>query len=337
METAGHELLYLFFELTKRCNLSCLHCGSDCLSESRGPELGLAEWTSIARSVAGDFRPKPFIVLTGGEPLVLDWVEELGAELARLGLGWGLVTNGLELTESRLAALSTSGIGSVTVSLDGLEASHDALRGREGAWFSALGAVRVLGGSRLPIKDVVTCVHSGNLGELDALAELLIDAGIGSWRLFRIFRKGRALARPELSLDREGYLRMVDWIVARRPGLSLRGLELSLSCDGYLPVALEAGARAAPSFCRSGINIASVLCDGSVTGCPNNDRGFIQGRIGGKRLFELWEEGFAPFRDRSWLRNTACATCGASKRCRGGSFHDWSPGARASAQCWMTL
>ncbi len=336
MEESEHRLLYLFFELTRRCNLSCLHCGSDCGSSAPGPELGLPDWIALARSVAVSFDPKPFVVFTGGEPLLLDWIEVLGAELTGLGIGWGLVSNGLLLSETRLRALEGAGISSLTLSIDGLDASHDWLRGREGSWRTATDAARILGHSSVPIRDVVTCVHPRNAEDLDGLAEVLVDAGVGSWRLFRIFRKGRALSSPGLLLGREGYLGMLDWIAAQRPVLSRRGLELSLSCDGWLPFSLDLKVRSSPFLCRSGINFASILADGSITGCSNNDPGYIQGSIAKDELRELWNSAFRPFRDRSWLADTSCAGCCARSGCRGGSFHAWSPGATASAQCWET-
>lgn len=319
VEAREHRLSYLFFEVTRRCNLSCLHCGSDCKSESSLPELSLASWVSLMAYVKQQW--DPFIVVTGGEPLVRRDLPQLTAALGDQGLRWGMVTNGLLLTPDRFAVLADHGLSSLTVSLDGNRGQHTLIRRHPRAYDGALRAIRLLGASRLEHKDVVTCVHPANLDHLDDVAEVLVDAGITSWRLFRIFPRGQAARHPELLLTFDQSRRMLEWIRSRRAALLARGLTLDFSCEGYLPFALDRQVRREPFFCRSGVNIASILCDGTITGCNNNGPEFAQGRVGDDDLAEVWEHRFAEYRRRTWMRQGPCAACSHWKDCHGSSIH----------------
>ena len=83
-----HELLYLFLEVTRACNLSCRHCGSDCGTEQAGPVLTPESWLSIVDHVSARFSPSLVFVITGGEPLTWPHLATLGARIARNGRRW---------------------------------------------------------------------------------------------------------------------------------------------------------------------------------------------------------------------------------------------------------
>jgi radical SAM protein with 4Fe4S-binding SPASM domain len=91
--------------------------------------------------------------------------------------------------------------------------------------------------------------------------------------------------------------------------------------------------RTEPFFCRAGVSIASILCDGTVTGCPNNPPALAVGNVRQTDFARLWDDSFGPFRDRSWMRRDQCAACGPFKDCRGGSIHLWADRDRLSEPC----
>lgn len=324
MEIREHRLLYLFFEITRRCNMNCVHCGSDCGKDSRMREMDAETWARIARYVSGRFSPRPFIVVTGGEPTVRKDLPEIARAIHGEGLNWGMVTNGLALTQELMDTLEQNGLGSITLSIDGNEKAHNYLRNNPKSYEAVLKAAAVIGRSGLSVKDCVTCVfggEKGNLHDLDDVAERLIEKGITSWRLFRIFPKGRGAENPHLRLSAEELQLLLRWLKDRRPTLKKRGLEVSFSCEGYLPFALDRKLRDTPYFCRSGINIASILSDGTVSGCNNNGPEYYEGRIDEGDFKTLWDTGFAKFRNREWLRRGKCADCGQWKDCQGNSLH----------------
>ncbi len=334
METRQHSLLYLFVEITRRCNLSCLHCGSDCGREPAGEELTTESWLRIVDDVKESFGNSVVLVLTGGEPLLHPELERITAHLGSRSMRWGMVTNGQLLSNARLDALLDDGIESITVSLDGPEKAHDRLRNRRGSFAKTLEAMKRIGSSGIPMSDVVTCVHPGNLDLLDSTAEIILETGMPAWRLFRVFPSGRASLQRDLSLDFDDTWKMLRWIEENKPRLAKRGLTVNASCEGYLPFEFDRRVRDTPFFCRAGINFGAILTDGTVTGCSNNHPSFNQGNVLESNFPYLWENRFQVFRDRTWLAETTCDDCREVKRCRGGSIHLWKLGEKSPAFCY---
>ncbi|HEY3357554.1 MAG TPA: radical SAM protein [Polyangia bacterium] len=336
LETEVHPLRYLFLELTRRCNLRCRHCGSDCDRDPRPGELGTAEWLAFFDHLAARFdRRRLALVLTGGEPLCHPDCWALFEALRAHGLAFGLVTNGWALTAANVARLRACGVASVTVSLDGLAPAHDWLRGRAGAFDRAVTGVARLAAAGLPFFDVVTCVHPGNLAELPAVRALLQRLGVRAWRLFPIFPRGRAATDAALRLEAADYQRLLRFIAAERRALRGTDFTVSLSCEGYLPPARDASVRDEPYFCRAGISIGGVLCDGTIAACPNIGAGLAQGNLRRDDFATVWEQRFAAYRDRRWMRRGECVSCGEWGRCRGNSLHLWDEARGAPAVCTL--
>lgn len=100
-------------------------------------------------------------------------------------------------------------------------------------------------------------------------------------------------------------------------------MNVTFSCEGYLG-RYECEVRQNPYFCHAGINIASVLIDGTISACPNIDRdAFGQGNIYSDNFFEVWQNRFEPFRQRDWARRGRCKDCKVFNRCLGGGMHNW--------------
>lgn len=336
LERSVHPLRYLFIEITQRCNLSCRHCGSDCSREQQRDELSTTEWLALFADLRQNFsRDNLMLIITGGEPLCHPDFDTIAAALKQHGLRWGMVSNGYALTERWLARLRACGLESLTISLDGLVASHDWLRAVPGSFARAVKAITHAAAANIPLFDVVTCVHPRNLAELPEVQRLLEHSGVRQWRLFPIFPKGRAQQAPELILGEEGFRQLLTFIAEQRRKLTLAGSAFSvqLSCEGYLPPRIDRRVRDEPYFCRAGISIGSVLCDGAIAACPNITRRLVQGNIRTASLKTVWEERFQPFRDRSWMRTAACADCREWPRCQGNSLHLWDDERQATAFC----
>jgi radical SAM protein with 4Fe4S-binding SPASM domain len=249
-----------------------------------------------------------------------------------------MVTNGWGLGPRTLEALLARGLASLTVSLDGLAPSHDWLRGVPGSFDRAIAAIRaaVAAGARLRSLDVVTCANPRNLGELPSLRALLEAERVPAWRLFTIFPRGRARGNPDVLLAPEGVRAVHDFVAASRaraPG----GMRVDLSCEGWLPPARDREVRDEPYFCRAGISVASILCDGAIAVCPSVSRALVQGNVREDDLAEVWAHRFAPHRDRRWLRVGACAACRDFGRCQGNSLHLWDEAAGGPAFCSRDL
>ena len=115
-ETALHELKYLFWECTLRCNLNCIHCGSDCTHLTEIEDLPLQDFLKVTELIKSRYNPNDIMItITGGEPLLRKDIELCGAKLTEQGYTWGIVTNGLLLTKKRIASLLNAGLKSITI------------------------------------------------------------------------------------------------------------------------------------------------------------------------------------------------------------------------------
>jgi radical SAM protein with 4Fe4S-binding SPASM domain len=334
IETDTHELLYLFLEITRKCNLRCLHCGSDCAREEKGKTLTPESWFAIVDYVADHFSKDLIFNITGGEPLTSPFLLELGRKITERDRLWGIVTNGFGLDSRAFGNLLDAGIKNITISLDGRKEHHNYLRDNPLSHERAVEAVRLAAGSPLPFKDVVTCVYPGNLDDLDYMAGLLLELNMPSWRIFRIFPNGRARNNSQLLLSRAQSMLMINWIRDNRRKYAEKGLAINFSCEGWFPYGLDRKIRQEPFFCRAGVNIASILVDGTITGCTNNAPYFYEGSLLTDDLKTLWRDGFKKFRDRSWMKRGSCADCRDFRHCQCGSIHLWDSERMSPAFCY---
>jgi radical SAM enzyme (rSAM/lipoprotein system) len=317
-----HDLRYLFWECTLRCNCKCLHCGSDCAHDSAVPDMPLSNFLRVLDEVGEKLTARSIAVcLTGGEPLMRSDLARCGEEISRRGFPWGIVTNGLLLTSGRFQELLTSGISSLAISLDGLEADHVWFRGNVNSYKKAISAIELAvaamkNDSRFSF-DVVTCVNQRNFSALDSLKAKLIKLGVRKWRLVSIFPKGRAAENRELKLTREQLCGLLEFIKTTRLEKSIAA---SYGCEGFLG-GYEMEVRDTPFFCRAGINIGSVLADGSISACPSLRADFVQGNIHSDGFLDIWENRFSVMRDRAWMRTGDCGACTAWGHCRGNGLH----------------
>ncbi|MCL2558679.1 MAG: TIGR04133 family radical SAM/SPASM protein [Treponema sp.] len=320
-EARLHDLNYLFWECTLRCNLNCRHCGSDCRSDSGVKDMPFEDFLgAIAPLKTAYPRNSITVAIMGGEPLARADLPLCGKRLRENGFLWGMVTNGFAYTPETHERLLDSGMGSVTLSLDGLEATHNWMRGNDRSFERAARALDLIAGARGLAYDVVTCVNKKNIGELERLKEFLIARKAAAWRIFTVAPIGRAATDADMELSAEELARLMDFISgARREGR----IALTFSCEAYLG-RYETKARGSRFFCRAGVHIASVLADGSISACPNIDRSFAQGNIYRDDFLQVWNERFQVMRDRRWARTGACADCADFKNCEGGAMHLWN-------------
>lgn len=319
-QTKLHDLSYLFWECTLRCNIRCQHCGSDCHSDAGVKDMPYQDFLKVTEQLKKELNPnKVMIVITGGEPLMRNDLELVGHELMQQGYPWGFVTNGFALTEERFNRLLQAGLRSMTISLDGLEESHNWLRGHPQSFQRAVNAIHIASKADNGfIFDVVTCVNQKNISELNEIKKLLINHNVSRWRIFSICPIGRAKENPLLHVSNEQFREVMDFIKLNRDeGI----IHTNFGCEGFLGD-YETEVRDGFFFCRAGINVASVLADGSICACPNIDRrNFAQGNIYSDDFLTIWKNKFNLMRNRSWAKSGKCADCKEFKWCRGNGIH----------------
>ena len=176
------SLRYLELLVTDRCNLRCAHCY---LGEPRGADLPFGEAVGLLDQFdrLGGLR----LLLSGGEPLLHPDFWRLNELLPRFGFRSVLLTNGTLLDRAAARRLQ---VQEVQVSLDGLEPSHDALRGA-GTFRAALAAVEHLREVGVTV-SVATMAHRGNRTDFPELARLLDHLGVAEWNVDAPATAGRA-------------------------------------------------------------------------------------------------------------------------------------------------
>ncbi len=341
VDSAGkaHELRYLFWECTLRCNLGCAHCGSSCAMDAALPgELSTDEIKAALSTVAEDFPAgKVMLAVTGGEPLMRPDLFEVMDHATRLGFPWGMVTNGTLLNDRAVELCQRTRMGSVSVSLDGLKAQHERLRGRGSFERTLNGIARLKRAAFLQVLEVTTCPTPQVVAELDAVYEFMCTLGLDAWRIIPIAPIGRARETPQLRLDGAAWRSLLEWVRAKRADAQAP-LQVTLDEEGFLGWGWECRVRDLAYFCPAGVNIASILADGQISACPSIDRSFIQGSIRERRFKDIWDSEFKLFRDRRWMKRGDCAKCASFGDCRGNSLHLWdSPDAGGPALCHLRL
>ena len=194
----------VIWEVTRACQLACVHCRADAIRHRDPLELGTAAGKELLADLASFGAPRPLVVLTGGDPLERPDL----AELVEFGTSRGLsvalspsVTP--RLTRGALAELAAAGAKAVSLSLDGASAtSHDGFRQVDGvfaATMDAMKTVRALG-LRLQVNTTVT---AGNAAELPEILRIVLGARASLWSVFFLVPTGRGAQLPPLTAAEE--------------------------------------------------------------------------------------------------------------------------------------
>ena len=184
--------LLVFWETTKACDLSCFHCRASAQPEPDRDELSDAEGRALIDELASMGRPRPILILTGGDCLKRPDIIELVAYAAECGVPAAVapsVTN--HFTDATLHALRQHGVKTVSLSLDGASAkTHDEVRGVPGHFNDTLKAVATLKRCGFTVQ-INTTVMAPNLEELADVAVLMHEMGVDIWEVFFLIATGR--------------------------------------------------------------------------------------------------------------------------------------------------
>lgn len=317
-------LKHLFLELTMNCNEHCLHCGSSCGEEVFPDMLTLDEYKALLDNIKADFGTKGFMLcITGGEPLLRRDFFEIMNYANELGFSWGMTSNGTLIDRETAHKLRLAGMKTISISVDGLEETHDAFRRTKGGFRRALQGVQNLidegGFKNIQITSVIT--HE-SINQLDALFELFDKIDIDSWRVINLEPIGRAKQYPELLMTPDDYRTLFRFIAEKRRA----GYPLAYGCSHYLGDGMEREVRDWYFLCNAGIYTASIMANGDIAACLDIERRpeLIQGNIRNDRFRDVWENRFEQFRKFDYRDCEKCRGCSEREFCGGDSFHSWN-------------
>ena len=299
------------WEVTNRCNLSCLHC----LSHS-GPqadvsgELSLVQACRVVDQLAA---AKVFqIHFGGGEPFLFPGFMELMQHAQARGFCCLCIsTNGSQLNSKRIAQLEALGGIYLQLSLDGAsEAACDAIRGR-GAYRRVLEALERLRGTSI-VRTINFVFTRHNAAELDQLSQLALSYG-ATLRVTRLKPTGRGEAVYEAMRPTQQQLAQLhDWL-GRHPEVLTGDTFFHLNAFGGQPLP-------GFQFCGAARLTCLITPPGDVFPCA-----FTQSPV--FRAGNLREQDFQTIWNESEVFNTVfragaeqgvCASCEAYQGCGGG-------------------
>jgi heme b synthase len=313
------------WEVTRQCNLSCLHCRASAQGGPYEGELTSREGFQLLDDIASFARP--VVILTGGEPLLRPDILDIANHGTVLGLRMVMAPNGTLLTAQLAEDLRRAGIQRVSISLDGSnEGAHDAFRGVPGAYEGALRGIRAAKEVGLPFQ-INTTVTRRNVDNLVEIMETAVRLGAVAHHIFLLVPTGRGKEMAEDAISPEEYERVLNWLYDQR---ELVPIELKATCaPHYFRIlrhrARREGKTVSPQ--NYGLDATTRGCLGGTAFCFISHRGDVQpcgyldikcGNVRQEPLSSIWEtsEIFFRLRDLDQYKGK-CGRCEYRTVCGG--------------------
>ncbi|MDZ8260546.1 nif11-class peptide radical SAM maturase 3 [Nostoc sp. ChiQUE01b] len=325
-----HRKSYAVWEITLKCNLACSHCGSRAGHE-RAKELSPEEALDLVKQMA-EVGIKE-VTLIGGEAFLRpDWLE-IAKAINEAGMLCGMTTGGYGISLETAQKMKEAGIRTVSVSIDGLEATHDHLRGKKGSWkyaFKTMSHLREVGISF----GCNTQINRLSAPEFPCIYECIRDAGARAWQVQLTVPMGNAADNADILLQPHELLDIYPMLarVARRAYQEGVQLQAGNNIGYYGPYERLLRGRGKEhdfSFwqgCGAGLSTLGIEADGAIKGCPSlPTTAYTGGNIREQTLHDIIEgaeelrfnlgAGTPEGTKHLW---GFCKTCEYAELCRGG-------------------
>ncbi len=322
------DVKWIAWEVTRRCNLHCVHCRSSSELEIQGhPDFPFPEACRILDDISSYARP--VVVLSGGEPLLRKDVFDIAAHGTNKGLRMCLATNGTLVNDAICARIKDSGIRMVSLSLDGSTAEiHDNFRSQPGAFAGTIRAAGLFKKHGIPflINSSFTRRNQEDIPNIYRLAKQL---GATAWYMFMIVPTGRGREIMAELISREEYEEILEWHY--RMEKEEDELLVRPTCaPHYYRIVLQKAKQDKEKFKRRSLKFSTggakgclagqLIClldvDGNVLPCSYFPK--TAGNIGAQSFKEIWEESklFQELRDFKSYKGR-CGRCEYLNVCGG--------------------
>lgn len=325
--TEYRRISHAVWEITLKCNLACQHCGSRA-GQNRTKELSTEEALNLVQQMAEVGITE--VTLIGGEAFLRsDWLE-IAQAITKAGMVCGMTTGGFGITLDTARRMKEAGIQVVSVSVDGLEKTHDYQRGKPGAWQWAFKTMKNLKEAGITF-GCNTQINRLSAPEFPLLYERLRDAGIAAWQIQLTVPMGRAADNNHILLQPYELLDVYPMIakVAQRAKEEGVRVQAGNNIGYYGPYERLLRGGDAWSFwqgCNAGLSTLGIEADGAIKGCPSlPTSAYTGGNIRDYSLRTIIEEteelrfnlgaGTPQGTDHLW---GFCKTCEFAELCRGG-------------------
>ena len=321
------RISYAVWEITLKCNLACQHCGSRA-GEARTQELSTAEAINLVQQLAEVGIQE--VTLIGGEAFMRpDWLE-IAKAITEAGMICGMTTGGFGISLETAQKMKDAGIQVVSVSVDGLEATHDRLRGKTGSWEWAFKTMSHLKEVGVPF-GCNTQINRLSAPEFPQIYEKVRDAGIFAWQIQLTVPMGNAADNHQILLQPYELLDIYPMIahVVQRAKQEGVDVQPGNNIGYYGPYERLLRGGDAWTFwqgCSAGLSALGIEADGAIKGCPSlPTAAYTGGNIRDRSLRDIVEQA-AELRfnlgadtpqgtEHLW---GFCQTCEFAQLCRGG-------------------
>lgn len=209
------------WNITRRCNLKCVHCYAHAKDMDFGNELSTEEGKHLIDDLA-QFGV-PVLLLSGGEPMVRKDLPELAGYAVKKGMRAVISTNGTLITREKAGILRDIGLSYVGISLDGMEEINDRFRGVKGAFQSALEGIRNCQDAGIKVGLRFT-INKFNVEEIPRIFDLLEEMDIPRVCFYHLVYAGRGSELVKDDLSHEETREAVDLIMDRTRQLHDKGI-----------------------------------------------------------------------------------------------------------------
>jgi len=321
------RISYAVWEITLKCNLACQHCGSRA-GEARTQELSTAEALNLVQQLAEVGIQE--VTLIGGEAFMRpDWLE-IAQAITQAGMICGMTTGGFGISQETAQKMKDAGIQVVSVSVDGLEATHDRLRGKTGSWQWAFKTMSHLKQVGIPF-GCNTQINRLSAPEFPQIYEKIRDAGIFAWQIQLTVPMGNAADNHQILLQPYELLDIYPMIARVVQRAKQEGVDVqpgnNIGYYGPYERLLRGGdAWTFWQGCSAGLSALGIEADGAIKGCPSlPTAAYTGGNIRDRSLRDIVEQA-AELRfnlgadtpqgtEHLW---GFCQTCEFAQLCRGG-------------------
>jgi radical SAM protein with 4Fe4S-binding SPASM domain len=316
--------IYVVWEVTLQCDLACRHCGSRAGRE-RQNELDTSECLDLVRQMA-ELGVKE-VTLIGGEAYLRDDWTDIVRAIREHGMSATMTSGGRGLSRERTEAAAKAGLQSVSISLDGLEQTHDRLRNLKGSFKAGLAALENLRAAGIKV-SCNTQINRLTMPELPELLELIAREGVHSWQIQLTVPMGRAADEPDVLLQPFDLLEFFPLLARLKGRMDELKVRLwpgnNIGYFGPYESLLKGGMpRGHMASCGAGRTTIGIESDGAIKGCPSlPTEAWTGGNIRDASLRDIWERS-APLRytrDRTVEKDLwgFCKTCYYAEECRAG-------------------
>jgi len=330
-----HKRPVVVWNMTRRCNLNCIHCYSSSQNIRYNNELTTDEGKKLISDLASF--GSPVLLFSGGEPMIREDLPELAEFAVDQGMRVVLSTNGTLLTRELAYTFKKIGVSYVGVSVDGMEKTHDGFRGVKGAFDMTLKGIRICRDEGIKVGMRVT-MNRKNVADIPALFELIEKEKIPRACFYHLVYSGRGsrLVNEDLSPDEKR--RVLDLVMDKTMDMFNRGkpkeiLTVDNHADGpyvYMRLLEEDPERAREAIALLMVNEGNS--SGSGIGCVSWDgevhadqfwRGVSFGNVRERPFSKIWmdtsNELMFRLKDRKKYVKGRCADCRWLDIC-GGNF-----------------